>query len=102
MLISLSGCATPAEKRLAAAKSEQTKAEVADRALAEATALLDQKLPQMPPVCKERVLVSMQRNEPLDLLVLRYDDALGKSNDVNTFCYQWYQRVRAAFNPEAS
>ena len=104
MAISLSACGTNAlDKRLVEAKRLETEASIALRNIEIAREQLYKRLPEMPKVCGERVLVTVkaQGDEPLDLLVLRYDAALTQRNDVGDYCYQWYGKVREAFNPGA-
>ena len=99
----LSGCATDDRPdRLAAARVAEERATVARRALATAREQLTVALPAMPKECKDKILYDAQGDDPLDLLVLRADAALSKSNARADWCYEWYGKVRAAFSEGSS
>ncbi|QFT30995.1 hypothetical protein FIV00_10945 [Labrenzia sp. THAF82] len=86
-LILLSGCATVDDRlRAAATQTAETQA--------------TRELPDYPTDCRKKERSGVREGEPLDLALLRTDQALGRANARVQRCGQWYQTVQIGFRGE--
>ncbi|TYC50652.1 hypothetical protein FMN50_22790 [Rhodobacterales bacterium] len=86
-LISLSACET-VDARL--------QASVEQAALTEAT----KHFPQYPADCRRKERSGVRNGDPLDVALIRTDNALGRQNDRIRRCSGWYDELKAGFKGE--
>lgn len=88
----LTGCETD---RAAIRATEKAKAE--RDAVAQAVAIASQQveLPEQPEACRERITAGVNGKTRADVALVKFDAALGRSNDLREQCAGWYDNVRA-------
>lgn len=96
-MISVAGCGTDVERRLAAATRVSADAAAVEGALdlARAERQLSALLPEMPADCRRSVLSGIAAGDRLDIAVLKADRALTIANARLANCAQWYADLRA-------
>ncbi|QFS98709.1 hypothetical protein FIV06_14875 [Labrenzia sp. THAF191b] len=83
-LIFLSACATNDERlRTAAALSAQAEA--------------SKELPGYPEDCRRKEASSVRIGEPLDVALIRTDQALGRANARVVRCGRWYDEIKQGY-----
>jgi hypothetical protein len=57
-------------------------------------------LPDYPVDCRKRETSGVRAGEPLDLALIRTDQALGRANARVTRCSRWYDTIKSEFSRE--
>jgi hypothetical protein len=80
----LTACATDEDRlRIAAATSAQVEA--------------GRQLPDYPEDCRQKEVSGVRIGEPLDVALIRIDQALGRANARVLRCGQWYDEIQNGF-----
>lgn len=87
MTLSLTGCEHLSE-RLAAAKSEEARADVVDLALAVHS------IPDLPADCRKKEASGIKTGDRMDVALLKSERALGRANARVERCAEFYDSIK--------
>ncbi len=87
----LSACETD---RARIANSEQAKVERDAIHRVAKSAARQQPLPEQPTDCRKRQLAGVIGKDKADVVIIKYDRALGRANERVSRCSNWFERVK--------